>query len=65
MHSGKLLRLKIAGPKTSNRKVLDPRCCESVMRPATQHKSRTGPLSCHVTDNRPRERRNVRADGAV
>jgi len=28
------------------------------MRTATQHESRTGPLSCHVTKNRVRECRN-------
>jgi hypothetical protein len=60
---GKLLRL-IGGPRPATEKSWTP-CCGSVMRTATQHESRTGPLSCHVTHSRARERRNVRADCAV
>jgi hypothetical protein len=48
------------GPKSSNRKVLAP-----LMRTATQHESRTGPLSCRVRENRALERSNVRADCVV
>jgi hypothetical protein len=61
----KLLRLADCGAQDHQPKGLGPHCCRSAMRTATQHKSRTGPLSCHVTKNRARERRNVRADCAV
>jgi hypothetical protein len=60
---GKLLRL-IGGPRPATEKSWTP-CCGSVMRTATQHESRTGPLSCRVTENRALERSNVRADCVV
>jgi hypothetical protein len=61
----KLLRLADCGAQDHQPKSLGPHCCGSAMRTATQHKGRTSPLSCHVTENRVRERRNVRADCAV
>jgi hypothetical protein len=61
----KLVRLADCAAQDHQPKSLGPHCCGSAMRTATQHKSRTGPLSCHVTKNRARERRNVRADCAV